>query len=157
MLLGYHLTRLRTEVRPAFEGQKNISGLAGIGGNDQDTTNWGPPNLMFSSGIVGLGDGDSAFNRNRTDMGSVNLTTTYGAITSALAEIFAGRSSTNTHRKTLAEHLRSPGRRHRRAGVRRRRRLDQYGSALADFLLGIPDASSISFGNAGQVFQAVGL
>jgi hypothetical protein len=40
VLLGYHLTRLRTEVRPAFEGQKNISGLAGIGGNDQDVTNW---------------------------------------------------------------------------------------------------------------------
>ena len=43
VLLGYHLTRLRTDVRPEFAGKVNVSGNAGIGGNDQDTTNWGPP------------------------------------------------------------------------------------------------------------------
>ena len=36
VLLGYHLTRLRTEVQPAFAGSENVSGNAGIGGNDQD-------------------------------------------------------------------------------------------------------------------------
>ena len=30
-------------------------------------TNWGPPALSFSSGIAALTDGNSAFNRNRTD------------------------------------------------------------------------------------------
>ena len=54
VVLGYHFTRLRTDVRPQFENRENISGNAGIGGNDQDPANWGPPALIFSSGIAGL-------------------------------------------------------------------------------------------------------
>jgi hypothetical protein len=66
-VLGYHFTRRRTLVRPEFEGRKNISGDAGITGNDQDPKNWGPPYLNFSSGIVALNDANSEFNRDRTD------------------------------------------------------------------------------------------
>ncbi len=52
---------------PNFENRVNISGTAKITGNDQDPANWGPPGLNFSSGFAGLGDGNSSFNRNRTD------------------------------------------------------------------------------------------
>ena len=75
VLLGYHLTRLRTDVRPAFANRENISGNAGIGGNDQTATNWGPPGLTFSSGITALSDAISAFNRNRTDALSADVKT----------------------------------------------------------------------------------
>ena len=57
-LLGYHFTRMRTEVQPEFANRKNVSGLAGIGGNDTDPADWGPPGLVFSS-IAGLGDANS--------------------------------------------------------------------------------------------------
>ena len=52
---------------PEFENKQNISGEAGISGDDQDPANWGPPALNFSSGIAALTDAKSAFNRNRTD------------------------------------------------------------------------------------------
>jgi hypothetical protein len=35
----------------------------------------GPPSLQFSSGISGLSDAQSAFNRNRTDMVSPSINT----------------------------------------------------------------------------------
>jgi len=35
--------------------------------------NWGPPSLMFSSGILPLSDGNAAFNRNQTSSASVSL------------------------------------------------------------------------------------
>src|ERR1700685_1878504 len=59
--------RLRTESTPNFENRTNVSGLAGITGNDQDPDNWGPPALSFVSGFASLSDGNSAFNRNRSD------------------------------------------------------------------------------------------
>jgi hypothetical protein len=154
VLLGYHLTRLRTEVKPAFAGDANVSGNAGIGGNDQDMPDWGPPGLTFSSGITGLGDANSAFNRNRTDMLSVDVKTglrrhnfdyggdfrrqefneyqqqnprgTFvftGAATQAGGSSSSGGASTTT------------------------------GSDFADFLLGVPDTSAISFGNPDKYFR----
>ena len=64
---GYHFSRLRTNIVPYFENRQNISGEAGISGNNQDPSNWGPPTLTFSSGIASLTDENSSFNRNRTD------------------------------------------------------------------------------------------
>ena len=58
---------------PYFENRQNISGEAGITGNNQDPTNWGPPALAFSSGIAQLMDQQSAFNRNRTDAFSESI------------------------------------------------------------------------------------
>ncbi len=54
-------------MRPNFENRENVSGDAGITGNDQDPADWGPPALGFSSGIAGLSDVNSSFDRNRTD------------------------------------------------------------------------------------------
>ncbi len=154
VLLGYHLTRLRTDVRPAFAGHENVSGNARIGGNDQDMSDWGPPGLTFSSGIAGLNEANSAFNRNRTDALSVDVKTNLrhhnfdyggdfrrqefneyqqenprgtfvftGAATEAGGSSLSGGASTNT------------------------------GSDVADFLLGIPDTSAISFGNPDKYFR----
>ena len=64
---AYHFSRLRTLIRPEFENRQNISGAAGIAGNDQSPANWGPPALNFSRGIASLSDAQSEFNRNRTD------------------------------------------------------------------------------------------
>ena len=139
VLLGYHLTRLRTDVRPAFEGRENISGQAGIGGNDQDAADWGPPGLTFSSGIFGLNDANSAFNRNRTDATSVNVSTNFRRHNF----IFGG----DFRRQEFNEY-----------GQQNPRGTFEFtgaatGSDLADFLLGIPDTSAISYGNADKYFR----
>ena len=47
---------------PYFANGTNVSGDAGITGNNQDPVNWGPPALTFSSGIAGLGTGQYAEN-----------------------------------------------------------------------------------------------
>jgi hypothetical protein len=160
VLLGYHLTRLRTEVRPAFAGHVNVSGNSGIaayptaGGNDQDMTNWGPPGLTFSSGITGLSDANSAFNRNRTDALSVDVKTNlrrhnfdyggdfrrqefneYGQQNPRGTFVFTGTA-------TQAGGSSASG------GA-----YPNTGSDLADFLLGIPDTSAISFGNPDKYFR----
>ena len=51
---------------PYFANRTNVSGDAGIAGNNQDPVNWGPPALTFSSGVAGLADGQYASNRNLT-------------------------------------------------------------------------------------------
>ena len=63
--LGYQFSRLATRLTPFFENRENVSGDAGITGNNQDPMNWGPPSLTFSSGIAGFRRA-SAFNRNQT-------------------------------------------------------------------------------------------
>src|SRR5665213_1296756 len=64
---GYRFSRLRNAATPYFANRDDVSGDAKIRGNDREPANWGPPSLTFSTGIVGLSDGDSAFTRYRTD------------------------------------------------------------------------------------------
>jgi hypothetical protein len=145
----YEFSWLRTRIVPEFENRQNISGAAGIGGGDQDPADWGPPALSFSSGIYGLSDANSAFNRNRTDAfsGSAAIYRGRDNITMGVdfrkqeyndffeqdprgAFTFTGTATAGTGSKSASS-----------------------GSDLADFLLGIPDTSSIAFGNADKYFR----
>ena len=65
--LRYQHTLLTTNVTPFFANRQNIAGSAGIGGVNQDPVNWGPPTLVFSSGIAGLSSARYASNRDRVD------------------------------------------------------------------------------------------
>ena len=67
MNLGYQFSRQSNRLTPYFANKTNVSGDAGITGNLQDSTNWGPPTLNFSNGLTSLTDGQSAFNRNETN------------------------------------------------------------------------------------------
>ena len=136
---AYHLSRSRILERPNFENKQNVSGAAGITGNDQDPTNWGPPALGFSSGIAALSDAQSAFDRSRTDGYTASI------------NFFRGH-----HNITVGGDL-------------RKQEFNDYfqqdprgsftftgaatGSDFADFLTGVPDASSIAFGNADKYFR----
>ena len=70
MRARYEFTNLATDVTPHFANLVNVSGVAGIMGNDQDPTNWGPPALSFTSGLAGLATGNYARNDNRTHGGT---------------------------------------------------------------------------------------
>ena len=65
--LRYQFTRLATETTPFFANRTDVSGDAGISGNDRNPANWGPPTLSFSSGVQALTDGQYASNRNLTN------------------------------------------------------------------------------------------
>ena len=142
---GYHLTRLRTNVQPYFQNRANVSGDAGITGNDQSTANWGPPDLVFSS-VTALTDGISTFNRNRTDALSVLATWTHGRHTTSFGGDFR-RQEYNQLQQS------NPRGTFTFTGAATRGTTAAGGSDLADFLLGTPDVSRVAFGNADKYFR----
>ncbi|MGA8938687.1 MAG: TonB-dependent receptor [Acidobacteriaceae bacterium] len=149
VVTGYHLTRLRTQVRPQFANSKNISGNAGITGNDQDPTNWGPPSLEFSSGIASLNDALSEFNRNRTDNGSLKVTTTYWNHTITLGGDFRRQEFNELSQQNPRGVFTFTGAATSQTGSTS----TTSGSDLADFLLGVPDTSALAYGNADKYFR----
>src|ERR1043166_3834870 len=69
----YLFTRQANSTTPYFANRTNVSGNAGITGNDQDAVNWGPPALTFSSGIQGLADALPASTTSTTSSGGGEL------------------------------------------------------------------------------------
>src|SRR5262249_16252060 len=63
----YQFSRQGWRATPYFANRYNVSGMAGIGGNNQEAVNWGPPALTFTSGISALSDAQYSFNRNETN------------------------------------------------------------------------------------------
>jgi trimeric autotransporter adhesin len=137
---GYKFSRLRTQAISNFENRTNVSGVAGITGNNQDPINWGPPSLIFSSGIASLSDGQSSFNRTETNAVSLSASWNHGH-----------------HNVTLGGDL-------RRQEFNYLSQQDPRGtftftgaatgaSDFADFLRGVPDISSIAYGNADKYLR----
>ena len=137
--LGYQFSRLASRVTPFFKDRINVSGNAGISGNNQDPVNWGPPGLIFSGGIASLSDAQSSFNRNQTSGLSYSMlwnrrahNITFGAdFRRQESNYLAQQEPRGTFTFTSA----------------------LTGSDFAGFLLGIPAASSIAFGNADKYFR----
>ncbi len=90
--LGYQFSRLSTRLIPFFENRTNVSGDAGIEGNNQAPVNWGPPSLVFASGIASLTDGLPANNRNQTDGESSSLLWNHGHHTVTAGRRFPQRA-----------------------------------------------------------------
>lgn len=138
---GVQYSRSSTEEKPFFANRENVSGLAGITGNNQDPLNWGPPRLSFSSGIASLSDGLPSRNRQQTagltyshywNIGSHNIK-------------FGG-----DYRRQQFNYLSQQNPR----GAFTFTGAATSGSDFAGFLLGIPDTSSLAFGNADKYFRA---
>ena len=138
--LRYQYTRATTAVTPYFANHVNVSGDAGIAGNTQEAANWGPPTLIFSSGIAGLGRAQYASNDTETHAVGAeairsqgrHLLTVGGDIRPQLATVFSQQDARGTFAFTGAT----------------------SGSDFADFLLGVPHTSSIAFGNADKLLRA---
>lgn len=137
--LGYQFSRFSTDITPYFENRENVSGLAGISGNSQDARDWGPPTLNFSSGIYPLSDANSAFNRNQTGAVSYSLLWNHGVHNFEIGGDFRREEFNYLSQQNPRGTFQFTG--------------AATGSDFADFLLGIPDASSIAFGNADKYFR----
>jgi hypothetical protein len=143
--LGYQYTRLSTHVTPYFQNLRNVSGQAGITGNNQDPANWGPPTLSFASGIAGLSDAKSSFNRNQTSAVSYDFL------------LLRGRHDITFGGDFRREEFNDFFQQNPRGTFTFTGTATQSGASggvdLADFMLGVPDASSIAFGNADKYFR----
>lgn len=137
---GFQFSRNRLEANPFFAERENISGNAGITGNNQEPLNWGPPALQFAGGIAGLSDIQSSLTRNQTGALNVSLFLIRGTHNFTLGGDFR-RQQFNL----LAQQ--DPRGAFTFTGA-------ATGSDFAGFLLGRPDAASIAFGNADKYFRA---
>ena len=136
---GYRFSRLSIRTTPQFANRLNVSGLAGINGNNQEAVNWGPPSLEFSGGTSGLSDAQYSFNRSQTstisnssfwNRGQHNLTFG-GDVRRQQLNSLSQQNPRGTFTFTGAA----------------------TGSDMADFILGIPETSSLAFGNADKYFR----
>jgi hypothetical protein len=138
--LRYQITRVTTRGTPYFANRTNVSGEAGIEGNNQDPTNWGPPALVFSSGVAGLSDALPSFTRDQTHAWGAEAYTNRGRHNI----IFGG--TVRRHQLDVNAHLDPRG------------SFGFTGAAsgwdLADFILGIPTTSTIAFGNPDKYLRA---
>jgi carboxypeptidase family protein len=137
----YQYTGLSTNVTPNFANLVNVAGAAGILGNNQDPANWGPPSLIFSSGVAGLSSAQFASNSDSThdwmteslwNRGRHNVTFG-GDFKIRRLDVFSQQDARGTFGFNGAA----------------------TGSDLADFLLGLPHTSAIAFGNPDKNFRGV--
>ncbi len=145
---AYTFSRMRTEVTPNFENRINVSGMEGITGNDQDPTNWGPPALSFVSGFAGLSDGNSAFNRNRTDSLTASTLIFHSKHNITIGGEFRKQEYNDLSQQNPRGSFGFTG-----AATAGTAGGTASGSDLADFLIGVPDTSGIAFGNADKYFR----
>lgn len=135
----YAFSRSVSEAMPYFGTRADVSGDAGITGNDRDSRNWGPPSLSFSGGIARLSSGSYAFDRNMSN--TVGYTSSY----------VMGRHALSFGVDYRSQHFNLLSQRDARGSFTFTGA--ETGNDFADFLLGIPTASSIAFGNADKYFR----
>jgi trimeric autotransporter adhesin len=149
---SYAFSRQSTRIAPFFANRENISGLAGITGNNQEPANWGPPVMQFMSGLTSLSDAVPSSTSGQVSVLSIgNLWTrgrhavSFGAQyrrqqSNILSQQDPRGSFTFTGTSTLGPSggILLPGARNDFAG----------------FLLGIPDTLSIAFGNADKYLRS---
>jgi hypothetical protein len=139
MTFRVQFNRQATRITPYFANHINVSNMAGITGNNQDPTNWGSPALNFSGGISPLSDAQYSYNRTQNTTFSYNAfwnrgrhNVTYGAdMRRYQFNVLAQQDARGTFTFTGAS----------------------TGYDFAGFLLGIPDTSSIAFGNADKYYR----
>jgi carboxypeptidase family protein len=138
----FTFSRFSNRLDPFFAGRENVSGAAGIAGNNQDPLNWGPPSLQFNqSSIAGLSDGNASVTHNQTSaIGYTSSWNHHGH------NITFGGDYRRQQFNTISQS--NP-----------RGTFTFNGAAtdfdFTDFLLGIPDASAIAFGNADKYLRGV--
>ena len=138
--LRYQFDRVATEATPYFANRTNVSGAAGITGNNQDAANWGPPSLTFSSGLAGLSDAQHVSTQSQTNTWAAESLWSHGR-----HNVTFGGGIHRQHVDVLAQQ--DPRGTFSFTGA-------ATGSDLADFLLGMPHTSSIAFGNADKYLRA---
>ncbi|MEO8126772.1 MAG: TonB-dependent receptor [Bryobacteraceae bacterium] len=138
--LGYQFSRNFSQTVPFFANRLNVSAAAGIGGNNQDPLNWGPPSLNFANGIAALGEAQYSSPRNQTNGLSVEIFSARG-----LHSFTYGFDFRRQQWNILSQQ--DPRGTFTFTGA-------AAGSDFGGFLFGVPDTASIAFGNADKYFRA---
>lgn len=146
-------SRQSNRLLPYFSDRLNVSNAAGVEGNDQTPLNWGPPTLTFGqSAIAGLSDGTESVTHNQTTAGSYVGTWNHGRHNLTFGGDYRWQQyntiAQNNPRGTFTFNGTET------AQVVNGVPVAGTGFDFADFLLGIPDASAIAFGNADKYLRS---
>ena len=148
----FQYSRQSNQTIPFFENKQNVSGDAGITGNNQQPANYGPPNLSFSSGINGLSDANSAFTRNQTVALADATTWIHGRHNVLYGGDFRSQEFNSLSQANPRGTFQFTGL--ATSDIVNNVPVPGTGNAFADFLLGVPDTSALSFGNADKYFRS---
>lgn len=138
--LRYGFSRSAGQTTPFFANKQNVSGTAGILGNDQSPLFWGPPSLSFSSGITGLSDGNFSLNHNSTNQVGESLIWVHGNHNFTFGGDFRRLDFNQLSQQNPRGSFLFTG--------------AFTGNDFADFLEGLPATSSLAYGNADKYFRA---
>lgn len=145
--LGYNFSRNTQRSNPFFANTTNISGALGISGNDQAPNFWGPPSLGFSnSSFLGLSDGNAVLNRGQTSALNDSVLWIHGTHNIRVGGDFRRQQSNPVSQS-------NPRGSFSFNGTATGNGTGAVGFDFADFLLGVPDTSSIAYGNADKYFR----
>jgi hypothetical protein len=150
MTATYSFSRSRTQVTPYFANRENVEGDAQIAnGANATPANWGPPGLEFASGIAGLSDATSSYNRPETNSLSYNVEWYHQRHDIKMGGDFRRQESNIRSQANPEGTLGFTG----TATQGTANGVATGGSDFADFLLGIPDTSRIAYGNADKYLR----
>ncbi len=150
--VGYQFSRQSNRLTPYWANRANISGEAGITGNDQDAAYWGPPTLNFTGGLTPLTDGQSSLIRNGSNGVSLIVRWSHYAhnVTAGVdfrRQEFNYLTQANPRGTFSFTGAATAGPVTAAAGMA------AGGADIADFLAGVPDTSQLSFGNADKYLR----
>jgi hypothetical protein len=152
-----NFSRSRTRAVPYYSQRENISGSAGITGNNQEAVNWGPPNLIFSNGLTPLMMSQASLIRNQTSGVAADLFTSRGRHNAQVGvnirrqqfNVVSQQDARGTFTFTGASTCPAPPNPADASNT-----CPAQPNDLEGFLLGLPDAASIAFGNADKYLRA---
>jgi hypothetical protein len=146
--LSYNFSRNISTGTPYWANRANLSGELGIAGNYQAPNFWGPPGLSFSGGssIAGLSDGSTSIGRSQNGRAGESLMWMRGKHNLTFGGDFNRQQSNPISESNARGSFTFTGA--QTAGP-----IPNGGSDFADFLLGLPDTSSIAYGNADKYFR----
>jgi trimeric autotransporter adhesin len=137
--LGAQYSRQSTVTTPYFANRSNVSGLAGITGNDQSPVNYGPPSLGFTQGLSGLSDSNYSAAHNQTTGASTSLSWSHSPHNFQFGGDLRRQEFNSFSQSNPRGSFTFTG--------------AAAGSDIADFLLGVPDAATLAYGNADKYFR----
>ncbi len=132
-----------------FANRENVSGEAGIAGNNQQPLNWGPPALQFSSGISPLSDGVASVTHNQTTQFTYDNSWNRGRHNISWEADYSRLEFNNVGQANPRGAFQFTGLGTSPPGSV----TPVFGADFADFLVGLPDTAAISNGNADKYFR----
>ncbi len=150
--LRWNFSRNRNEVLPFFAFGPNVAAALGITGVSAEAINYGPPNLVFTN-FGGLSDASPLLRRDQTAGISEGLTLVRGPHNLTVGGDYR-RMQLNTRTDQNARGTFTFTGLATSAFQDQGQPLPGTGFDFADFLLGLPQSSSVRFGDSNTYFRA---